>query len=83
MNRKEVMEIVQELDNNYCSEIELLHSNLKGLMQVCEAQAEVIKRHREEIQKLQIQIAKLLEVDRATNARIDLLEDMFDQIVKK
>ena len=76
MNRKEVMEMIQELDNNYCSEIELLHSNQKGLMQVCAAQAEVIKIHREEIQKLQSQIEKLLEVDKATNARIDLLESM-------
>ena len=82
MNRKEVMEMIQELDNNYCSEIELLHSNVKGLMQVCEMQAEVIKRHREEMQKMQSQIAKLLEVDKATNARIDLLEDMVDLLKK-
>lgn len=82
MTRKEVLEMIQELDNNYCSEIELLHSNQKGLMQICSAQTELIQKQREEIQKLQSQIEKLLEVDKATNARIDLLESMVNLIKK-
>jgi hypothetical protein len=82
MTKKEVMAMIQELDNNYCSEIELLHSNQKGLMQICETQMIIIKQQRERMDNLQEQFNKLLEVDKATNARIDILEDMIKKITE-